>query len=207
LGGAGNPVNPNATVTQGYLRLEQRVAQQNVIRWPVLTTADVSTNTERRLNQSDRFLVTHFGFQLYYLDPEAATNADRAQARLRSYPAFDVSTGTNDIYALYNGSFSLRVNETVYFDRFDALQFLRADSAQEGLNVTPTVVGENNQYAFDTWQNSNWSYAFLTPFILLGGRDSINLELNLGANIDLADNDVWAVTQMRGMLIQNAYKD
>ena len=189
-------VHRKALVTEGFLRLEQDVVQQNRISFPVLTQDGGANVTEKRLNISDMFLITHMAMFLYSAGADPS-QADRAQAKLVSYDADAVNGGTNDIYALYNGSFSIRVDQTVFFDRYDALRFYRAGQAQQGLTAP--------DYFANQWDSVMWGFSPLVPFITLGGRDTNNIDLNLPTNIDLTDNNATVVAMFRGLLIQNAY--
>lgn len=190
-------VSENSLVTEGYLRLEKDLSQHSTIRFPVLTNDGEKHSTERRLNISDMFLVTHMGFMTY--EASALTPVERAQARF-STNEFSGGTVQNSFRALYAGSFSIRVDQTVFFDKYDALRFYRAGTAQ----VQTPASGPAYQVA--TYDSVNYPFSPIVPFITLGGRDNNKIELDLGANINFAtESTATAVVMFRGLLIQNAY--
>lgn len=197
-------MNPNATITEGYLRSEVDLGVQNAIRFPIKIGDPNTTGsgTERLLQNSQMFLVTQIGLMLY-LATDSPTNAIRAQASLHSYPAIEVNAGTNDVNVIYNGSLECRVDQVTYFDGLDTARFLRAGQAQEGLEVSTGAT--NPAYVQDQWDTQNWGMYRLTPFIFFGGQSDNVVTLSLPANIDLTDNNATVVALFRGLLIQNAY--
>lgn len=204
--GAANAVNPDATITEGYLRSEVDLTQQNQITFPItVDDGNAPRNaTERRLAISQMFLVTQVSVMLYTAGAEP-TPEDRAQAVLHTYPAIEVNAGTADMNVIYNGFLQARVDQVTYFDALDTKRFFRAGTAQQGVEVSTGAT--NPAYVADEWDSQNWGMYRLTPFIFLGGQSNNVITLNLPANIDLTDNNATCVLFLRGLLIQNAYKN
>lgn len=198
-----NKINPNATITEGYLRSEVDLLQQNNVKFPILVGDGTANVTERRLQISQMFLVTQISLMLYAI--QSGSQAARASSPLRSYAALDVNGGATEIGIIYNGSLRIEVDQTVYFDALDCTRFRRSGTAQEGVEVSAAAT--NPAYVADTWDCDNYGFYRLVPFIYLGGQADNKISLNLPLNVDLSSNNACAVMQVRGMLIQNAYKN
>jgi hypothetical protein len=191
---AGGNINSNALVTEGYLRSEVALATQNVLKFPInVGNAPAAGVAEKRLDTSDGFCVTHIGMFLRVTEnPEFS--------RLVSYDSTAVNTGGN-VYAFYNGSLSVRINQTVYFDRYDMLRFYRVGCAQAGLAVSDVVT--TGVTVANSWENLNNGFSPIVPFISFTGTDTNDFRVDLPVNIDLTANVATAVMILRGLLIQN----
>lgn len=190
-----NAINPNATISEGYLRSEVDLVQQNSVTFPItVNDGDGQQVTERRLKISQMFLVTQIGLFLYNHGTGSA--ADRAVATLHTYEATAVNT-SGDMGVIYNSYLSARVDEVTYFDALDTLRFRRVGQAQVG------VAG----IVADQWDATNWGFYRLTPFIFFGGQSSNVVTLQLPTNIDLSTDTTTVVMEARGLLIQNAYRN
>lgn len=202
--GTADKISDKATITEGYLRSERTLLQQNAIRFPLtVNDGDAAINvTEQRLQISQMFLVTQIMLGLYYEGGDP-TSAIRAQAPVHTYPAIDVNTGTADVGVVYNSKLSIRVDQTTYFDALDTMRFKRAGVAQQGVEVSTGA--SQPEYVADSWDEQAWGMFRLTPFIFFGGQSDNIVELKLPVNIDLTNNYACAVFLCRGFLIQNAY--
>lgn len=191
-------ISGNALITEGYLRSEANLGATNRVSFDLVQNQGSAQNvTEKRLQISDCFVMTHLSLLLYTGSvDQIPTQEERASAQLFSFPS-DRINGSGNINAVYNSFLQIRVNQTVFFDRFDTLNFLRVGTAQAGL-VAPA-------YTSSTWDTRYWAFAPIVPFITFGGQDSNDVSLNLPQGVDLSANFATAVFFARGLLVQNAY--
>lgn len=189
-------IRSEALATEGYLRSEVALSTQNTVNFGINEGSRPSpaNNTEVRLATSDAFLVTHIGL---FLKSTEEDPADNAASKLVTYDAESVNAGGN-IMAVYNGFLRIGCNQTTFFEKYDAMRFYRAGTAQQSVEVSTA-----NPYLTDTWDSVNYGFASIVPFITFGGTDSNRVELELPANIDLSANNATAVFICRGLLIQN----
>lgn len=154
-------IKGNEVATQGYLRLGVNInATINTIQFPVLQTAGGIRATERRLNITDMFTVTHWCLYLVKAGGTAggggttATDADIAIARNYTYPnpyvfataakgnptflqnqpaaqLIPETTESNNLYSIYNGFISVTIDREVIIDSYDCMRFLRVPSSQQ----------------------------------------------------------------------------
>lgn len=198
----GMAISQSANVTEGYLRFELDGGNREEYKFRVLENQGAQLVTENRLKLSDFFLVTHLGFGLY-VGAADATPAARANALVQTYNSIQLAAAAaaGTVQAVYNGSLEIRVNDRVFFDSYQMLNFYRAGSAQLGLAVSTAAA--NNAYVADSWDEPNWGFALNTPFIFLPGRANNEMNLSLPVAVDLTG--VTLVLMARGLLIQNAY--
>jgi hypothetical protein len=148
--------------TQGYLRLgaNLQAAALNTINFPVLQTAAGIRATERRLNVTDLFTVTHWCLYLVKAGGLAggggvtATDADIAISRNYTYPnpfvfataaqgvptflqnqtaaqLVPYTTESNNLYSIYNGFINVSIDREVVIDSYDCMRFLRVPGSQQ----------------------------------------------------------------------------
>jgi hypothetical protein len=117
---------------------------------------------------------------------------------------------TTDLIALqgmYAGSLQVRVNETVYMDALDMLEFLRADTSQQGnANSSVATVGI---VGYSAWEGNRAFYR-MTPNIAFNGLGTNIVQVNLPESLALAcpvvTEENVAVFIARGFNIQNGAK-
>ncbi len=155
-------IKGNEIATQGYLRLgaNLQAASLNTISFNVLQNQGTVRATERRLNVTDMFTVTHWALYLMKAGGLAggggttATDSDIAQARNYTYPNPYVFTSaaqgvptflqnqtaaqlvpytaeSNALYAIYNGYISVTIDREVVIDSYDCMRFLRVPTEQQ----------------------------------------------------------------------------
>jgi hypothetical protein len=156
-------IKGNEIGTQGYLRLGANVnTTLNTINFDVLQTNGntAQITTEKRLNVTDMFTVTHWALYLVKAGGlageggTAATAADIATARNFTYPnPYVFATAANgnptfvqnqaagqlvpytresqNLYSIYNGNISVVVDRETIIDSYDCLRFLRVPTEQQ----------------------------------------------------------------------------
>jgi len=162
-------IKGNEIATQGFLRLGANVqATLNTINFNVLQNQGTVRATERRLNVTDMFTVTHWALYLVKAGGQAggggtaATDADIAVARNYTYPnPYTFATAaqgnptfiqnqaatqllaqtveSNNLYSIYNGFISVTIDREVVIDSYDAMRFLRVPMQQLGVTNGTTI--------------------------------------------------------------------
>lgn len=188
---------PGKKVVPGYLRVEQTIVNGKTnYRFNFTSDKGSTILTEKKLNRTDQFLISHLGLFLSKRD-ETAPNAEV----LQTYPNLTVfSDGTTfvgkHLEAIYNGSMSLKVKSTVYIENLDLQQFRE--------------IGAMAQSSGTTYSETKKDAGFieLTPNVKINGNDPHNIELDLPitdslkvAN-DVANMSNHLVVVARGFLIK-----
>jgi len=155
-------IKGNEIATQGYLRLGANLqfASLNTINFNVLSNQGNLFATERRLNITDMFTVTHWALYLVKAGAlateggTAATAQDIATARNYTYPnPYVFSTAalgnptflqnqaaaqlvpytreSQNMYSIYNGFISVTIDREVVIDSYDCLRYLRVPTEQQ----------------------------------------------------------------------------
>jgi len=204
-----NIIKPGIVATQGYLRLavNLQATALNAVTFSVLSNQGTTRATERRLDITDMFTVTHWGlFILKAGTTTAATDAEIAASRLYTYPNAGVFTTAGEsanLMNIYNGFLSVTVDRERIIDSYDAYRFYRAGVAQ---NTVLSAVG--GPYNADEWQGPNYGMAEVSPEITLNGVGDNNITLQLPTSVNLSGtastNLVFLVA--RGIRWQNASK-
>lgn len=162
-------IKGNEIATQGFLRLGANVqATLNTINFNVLQNQGTVRATERRLNVTDMFTVTHWAMYLVKAGGSAggggtaATDADIAVARNYTYPnPYTFATAaqgnptfiqnqaaaqllaqtveSNNLYSIYNGFISVTIDREVVIDSYDTMRFLRVPMQQQGVTNGTTI--------------------------------------------------------------------
>jgi hypothetical protein len=204
-----NIIKPGIVATQGYLRLavNLQATALNAVTFSVLSNQGTTRATERRLDITDMFTITHWGlFILKAGTTTAATDAEIAASKLYTNPNAGVFTGTGEsanLMNIYNGFLSVTVDRERIIDSYDAYRFYRAGVAQ---NTVLSAVG--GPYNADEWQGPNYGMAEVSPEITLNGVGDNNITLQLPSSVNLSGttstNFVFMVA--RGIRWQNASK-
>ena len=155
-------IKGNEVATQGYLRLASNLqfASLNTINFNVLSNQGSVFATEKRLNITDMFTVTHWALYIVKAGGLAgeggttATAADISTARNYTYPnpyvfataglgnpTFLQNQGatqlvpytreSQNLYSIYNGFISVTIDREVVIDSYDCLRFLRIPTEQQ----------------------------------------------------------------------------
>ncbi len=204
-----NIIKPGVVATQGYLRLAYNLQATalNAITFNVLANQGTTRATERRLDITDMFTVTHWGLYICKAGASVtATDAEVAAAKLYTNPNAGVFVGSGEsanLMNIYNGYMSVTVDRERIIDSYDAYRFYRAGVAQ---NTVLSAVA--SAYNADEWQGPNYGMAEVSPEITLNGVGDNNITLQLPSSVNLSGttttNFVFLVA--RGIRWQNASK-
>lgn len=190
--------------TQSYLRLEKSIqGTVNSINFDVLANQGSAGATERRLQLTDTFTITALAVMIYKAGTSTtATSAQRAAARLRTWPNPLIFTGASEADALetlYNGYLGVKVNSTVYVESLDLRSFYRVHTSQQLAGPVTTIPA-------DEWPQINNGFKKIVPTITLNGaaKNDISLTLPLATNLGGTASENFVVCYLRGFLNQNA---
>jgi hypothetical protein len=124
-----------------------------------------------------------------------------------------IFTGTNaaNVGAIYGGALSFTVDRREVLPSFPMRAFYRAPQTQTGafLSTGGTVASPVATFTGNTgvngYDNGLYGFYVLDP-IALNGRQTINIDINLGAAIAFDDtsNSVFSFLELRGYLVVNA---
>jgi len=205
---------PDAIVTQSYLRLEKYIPTtgSTVINFDVLTNNGTPSSVERRLNLTDKFVITAISVMIYTPPTRANTaDADRSQSTLRTWNNPLVFSGTGEaaqLQTIYNGYLRMIIDSVTYLDSIDTQRFYRAPTAQKGLiQSTGTAgTGTSPNVQGDGYESTHYPFAQLTPTITLNGagRNEISLNMPSASAVSTASLNNYVVCYLRGFLAQNA---
>ena len=206
---ARNIIKPGVVATQGYLRMAYNLQATalNAITFSVLSNQGTTRATEKRLDITDMFTITHWGLYLVKSGTTiSATDAEISASKLYTNPNAGVFTTAGEaanLMNIYNGSISVTVDRERIIDSYDAYRFYRAGVAQ---NTVLSAVG--SPYNADEWQGPNYGMAEVSPEITLNGVGDNNITLTLPSSVNLSGtastNFVFLVA--RGIRWQNASK-
>lgn len=207
-----NIIKPGIVATQGYLRLavNLQATALNAVTFNVLSNQGTTRATERRLDITDMFTVTHWGLFIMKAGvgggAVAATDAEIAASRLYTYPNAGIFTGAGEsanLMNIYNGFMSVTVDRERIIDSYDCYRFYRAGVAQN--TVLSAVAGPYNA---DEWQGPNYGMAEVSPEITLNGVGDNNITVQLPSSVNLSGtlstNFLFLIA--RGIRWQNASK-
>jgi hypothetical protein len=191
-----------AILSQSYLRLE-RVLQTTVTNYQFGITVNDSPAgstiraTENRLNLQDSFFVGSIS-----IFTSLTANATDTNMVLDSYPN-KTKYGTSPaaaLYNLYNGSFSLTVNNRVITPSWNAYQHLSVPQTQNATGVTAQTV-----FPIDQFEGKDSASLAVEPNWVLIGSKNNNFTLNLPSAVGtLASGTNTVVVILRGVLAQNS---
>lgn len=202
---------PRAFITQSFLRFEKSIqsAGVNTVKFDILSNEGQANSTERRLQITDRFIVTSWALFIQKAGTTTtATAAQRAIAALRTWPnpnIFTIAAEYANLRAVYNGYLRAIIDKDVVIDAFDTDRFLRVPDVQKG-TLLYTTAPAGGTISEDGWYDTHQAFAKLTPLLILNGAGSNELTLNLPESVDLQGTSTqnFVVLKVRGFLAQNA---
>jgi hypothetical protein len=193
-----------AILSQSYLRLERNLSTSITSYQFGVTINDTPAgttvrSTENRLNLQDSFFVGSIS-----MFTSLTTNATDTNMILDSYPnatKYSTAGAAAALYNLYNGSFSLTVNNRVITPSWNAYQHLYVPQTQNGTGVTAQTV-----FPIDQFEGSTSASLAVEPNWVLIGSKNNNFTLNLPASVGTlqASKTTTVVVILRGVLAQNS---
>jgi len=189
-----------AVLTQSYVRSEVAISSSVTnYRLPIVITDNSSTifNTMRPVNLQDVHVVSSLFIGLAV--PSSATDAAYP---VLSYP----STATNQFSSaqadaaitLYNGFFTMQVNNQNVLPAWDILRHYYVPQTQGGVGITAQTV-----FPIDQWDAGDNGFYPVEPNILLNGGANIVASIVLPAAISSVASNSRIVAIFRTILCQN----
>ena len=184
---------PYENLSQSYLRAETALpANTSLSNIPfTIQTNKVSLPiiTERLLDLNDEFVITHFTVGLKDLTG-GATDTDQLEAVVQTYADANVFSASHN--GLYNGSLSFTIDRKEFIPQFPVRAFRRVPITQaDGVAVINEF--DNGLFGF-----------YCSEPVLINGRQTININIDLGTVLAFGANPSSIVFEVRGYLLVNA---
>lgn len=189
-----------AKLTQSYLRLDaQALVGTTQFKFPVLinqvNNAGTIFNTEQRLNLQDAFVASAWGFFL----SKPSSNTD-ATAPLLTYPdrfVFSTANVATAAETLYNGNFSLAVNNDVILPAWPVMKHKMVPQTQQNAALASGI-------NIDQLDLSSDGFAPIEPnLVFIGSKNSV-LTLNIAAALAAVEAFQRLSVVFYGVLAQNS---
>lgn len=196
------------SLSASYLRLETLLGTQATIDFNVQTNLPNVIASEKRLNQSDQFIVTHLGFAIKKIAAASPTAAQHAVAILYTWVNSNTGlfAGANDanIQAIFNGFLEFTVNRKTYVPAIDMRSFERVPESQQGQPLAAIAGPVTYALKRDSFPNGLFGY-FPVDYIRLNGYDLITPTITLPSSVAMAvaNESNYAVLLMKGYLASN----
>jgi len=208
---------PYESLSQSYLRAETAVGTQSVIDFTLQTNKVLApVISERLLDLNDEFVITHFTVGIKTV-LNATNETEQLTANVETYDS--VNFGANytrfeqqPIACIYNGDLSFTIDRKEFVPNFPVRAFYRVpDSLDVDTGHNATIPSEGSTSAYRRLAETETSLFGFYPSepTKIDGRQTIDLSINLGANVDMtSQNDPpktnYVVFEARGYLITNA---
>jgi hypothetical protein len=192
----------HAVLTPSFLRSEvlltTTAASYHV---PVLVndnTNGTPTVREQRLALQDLFIVSNIQILL------TSGSSTTGSAKNYTYPNLTAfSTGAAQLYNLYNGFFSIQVNNQNVLPKWSILQHLDIPQQQQNTNFNAASATSPAQFAIDQVNMDSFAWQVCEPNIVLNGASNIQASINLPAAPSTLDANTYVATLWYGILAQN----
>jgi hypothetical protein len=202
---------PYENLSQSYLRAQTALAGLSTYKF-YLQRGQVASPlvTENLLELNDQFVITHFRLSLNRIASAtpSATQLLSAQNVMYADPTTFAGNSANAA-AIYGGNISFTIDRKEFLPAFPVNAFYRVPTTQTGAFVSITAGTTTPTYGVNTGTNGydNGLYGFyVSEPTLIDGRQTIDINLNLGAAVDITTSSVttYAVLETRGYLVVNS---
>ena len=193
----------SAVLTPSYIRSESLLSTSSATyQVPILVNQSQNGNQptvrESRLQLQDMFVVSSIQFLL------VSGSSTTGSAKNYTYPNLTAfSTGAAQLYNLYNGFFSIQVNNQNILPKWPLIQHLDVPQTQQNTNFNAATATSPAQYSIDQVNMDVFGQVVCEPNIVLNGASNINATLNLPAAPTTLDANTYVATIFYGLLAQN----
>ena len=192
----------HAVLTPSFLRSEVLLTTSAAsYHVPVLVkdnTNGTPTVREQRLALQDLFIVSSIQFLL------TSGSSTTGSAKNYTYPNLTAfSTGAAQLYTLYNGYFSIQVNNQNVLPKWSLLQHLDVPQTQQNTNFNAASATSPAQYSIDQVSMDQFGIQVCEPNIVLNGASNIQANIILPAAPTTLDSNTYVATVWYGILAQN----
>jgi len=188
-----------AVLTQSYVRSEVAIsASVTNYRLPIVITDNSSTifNTMKPVNLQDIHVVSSLFIGL--AAPSSSTDTAFPVCSYPSPGAGFTAAQADAALTLYNGFFSLSVNNQLVVPSIDILRNYYVPQTQGGVGITAQTV-----FPVDQWDAADNGFYPIEPNVLLNGGANIVANIVLPAAISTVKADSRIVVIFRTILCQN----
>jgi hypothetical protein len=188
-----------AVLTQSYVRSEVAIsASVTNYRLPIVITDNSSTifNTMKPVNLQDIHVVSSL-----FIGLAAPSSSTDTAFPVCSYPSIGAGFSAAEADAaltLYNGFFSLNVNNQLVVPYIDILRNYYVPQTQGGVGITAQTV-----FPVDQWDAADNGFYPIEPNVLLNGGANIVANIVLPAAISTVKSNSRIVAIFRTILCQN----
>ena len=192
-----------AVLTPSYIRSESLLSTSSATyQVPILVNQSQNGNQptvrESRLQLQDMFVVSSIQFLL------VSGSSTTGSAKNYTYPNLTAfTTGAAQLYNLYNGFFSIQVNNQNILPKWPLIQHLDIPQTQQNTNFNAASATSPAQYTIDQANMDVFGQVVCEPNIVLNGASNINATLNLPAAPTTLDANTYVATIFYGLLAQN----
>ena len=193
----------HAVLTPSYIRSESLLSTSAAsYAVPILVNQTQNGNSpsvrESRLQLQDMFVVSSIQFLL------VSGSATTGSAKNYTYPNLTAfPTGAAQLYNLYNGYFSIQVNNQNVLPKWPLIQHLDVPQTQQNTNFNAASATSPAQYTIDEVSMNSYAMQVCEPNIVLNGASNINATLNFPAAPSTVDANTYVATIFYGLLAQN----
>lgn len=183
--------------TPSYLRVENTLLNaQSRYKFDIKSTSSTSV-VERKLDINDSFYMTHLGLFIYqYLNTEPRNQVLQTYANQTHFTG-GTNFDANDLNIIYNGSFEIKVGNTVLMEAMDTKRFQQIPETQQASATTYSQTELDQGFVEMTPEffisgKANNEFALSTP-----AEGTINFEQ------DAANTSTIVVMYARGFLVKD----
>ena len=192
----------HAVLTPSYLRSEVLLNTASAsYHVPVLINDNQNgtpTVREQRLSLQDLFVVSQIQICLV---SGASTSGSAKSYTYPNLTAF--STGAAQLYNVYNGYFTIQVNNQNVLPKWSLLQHLDIPQTQQNTNFNAATATSPAQYTIDQFDASDYGWQVFEPNLVLNGASNIQANLVLPAAPSTLDANTYVSVNWYGVLAQN----
>ena len=202
-------------ISQAVLQNDKALSTQNSVPFAITQQGNSAPlNTDVLLTTSDSFVITHLRLRIYQIASDTPTDAQRAIAKLYNYvnPAVFAQANDANLQALFNGQFSLTVDNVRWIPQMPTTWFERVPQSQQGVTTT-AYIDSNGDDALtviprDEIDNSLYGAVATLPIVINGNQNvSPLITLPANVNVDTADFLNYARLECFGFLMVNTIVD
>lgn len=192
----------HAVLTPSYLRSEVLLSTSSAsYHVPVLindNTNGTPTVREERLSLQDLFIVSAIQITLV---SGASTSANAISYTYPNRTAF--STGSAQLYSLYNGYLNIQVNNQNVLPKWPVLQHLDIPETQQNTNFNSATATSPAQFSLDQVSFDTFALQVCEPNIVLNGASNIQASIILPGAPSTLDSNTFVCVNWYGILAQN----
>jgi hypothetical protein len=204
---------PYENLSQSYLRAETLLSNLSTYSF-YLQRGQVAAPlvTENLLELNDQFVITQFRISLRYIAAAAPTATQQLSAQQYMYAdPQNFTVNAANAAAIYGGNLSFTIDRKQFLPSFPINAFYRVPGTQTKAFLTTSgttalpVATYNGSVGVNSYENGLFGFYVSEP-TLIDGRQTIDINLNLGAAVTITDASVsvYATFETRGYLVVNS---